>query len=107
MHARAQVGWQFYLRYFDSPPGPEKALAESLFPWQSRIVSGKRGGLNGSTQHQLEVYVCEFQRLNSFANVDSKKRLSCLSLIEYSLGDGFFLKTIMGPTDYRGVASTV
>jgi hypothetical protein len=70
-------------------------------------MSGNAGGLNGSTQHQLEVYVCEFQRLNSFANVDSKKRLSCLGLIEYSLGDGFFLKTIMGPTDYRGVASTV
>jgi hypothetical protein len=40
-------------------------------------------------------------------SADSKKTLPCLGLIEYCLGDGFFLKTIMGPTDYRGVASTV
>jgi hypothetical protein len=32
-------------------------------------------------------------------SADSKKTLPCLGLIEYSLGDGFFLKTIMGPTD--------
>jgi hypothetical protein len=41
----------------------------------------------------------EFQRLNSFANADSKKTPPCLGVIEDSLGDGFVSQTIMGPTD--------
>src|SRR5580700_7647521 len=44
----------------------------------------KRGGLNASTQHSAEVLFAWFQGLNLFASVDSKKRLPCLGLIEYS-----------------------
>jgi hypothetical protein len=34
-------------------------------------MSGNPGGLNGSTQHQVEIYLQESQQLESFANVDS------------------------------------
>ena len=54
-----------------------------------RQVPGKRGGLNGSTQHQLEVYLQESQQLKSFASVDSNGTLPCLVLIEYSRTDRF------------------
>jgi hypothetical protein len=32
------------------------------------------GGFNRSMQHLVEVYLQDFERLNSLANVDSKKR---------------------------------
>ena len=35
-------------------------------------VSDFRGGFNGSTQHQLEIYLQDFEGLNSLATVDSK-----------------------------------
>src|SRR6266849_1989069 len=50
-------------------------------------VSGESGGLNGSTQHQLEVYLQESQQLKSFASVDSNGTLPCPGLIEYSRTD--------------------
>ena len=40
-----------------------------------RQLSGNAGGLNGSTQHQLEVYLQESQQLKSFASVDSNGTL--------------------------------
>ena len=39
-------------------------------------MSGFPGGLNGSLQHQLEVYFVEFKRPNPLAGIDSKKTLS-------------------------------
>jgi hypothetical protein len=47
------------------------------------------GGLNGSAQHKLEVYLQESQQLKSFASVDSHGTLPCLVLIEYSRTDRF------------------
>ena len=55
----------------------------------SRPTPDKRGGLNGSTQHQLEVYLQESQQLESFASVDSNGTLPCLVLIEDSRTDRF------------------
>jgi len=52
-------------------------------------VSDYPGGLNGSTQHELEVYSQESQQLKSFASVDSNGTLPCLILIEYSRTDRF------------------
>src|SRR6266850_2204306 len=52
-------------------------------------VSDNPGGLNGSTQHQLEVYLQKSQQLKSFASVDSNGTLPCLVLIEYSRADRF------------------
>jgi hypothetical protein len=57
------------------------------------------GGLNGSTQHQLEVYLQESQQLKSFASVDSNETLPCLVLIEYSWTDRFTRGSIAGSTD--------
>jgi len=36
-------------------------------------VPDKRGGLNGSTQHQLKVYFAKFKRLDPLAGIGSKK----------------------------------
>jgi hypothetical protein len=63
------------------------------------LVPGKSGGLNGSTQHQLEVYLQESQQLKSFASVDSNGTLPCLVLIEYSRTDRFSRGNIVGSTD--------
>jgi len=38
----------------------------------------KRGGLNGSMQHLLEVFLWESTRLITFASVDLKRTLPCL-----------------------------
>ena len=51
------------------------------------VAPNKSGGLNGSTQHELEVYLQESQQLKSFASVDSNGTLPCLVLIEYSRTD--------------------
>src|ERR1700693_1488360 len=40
-------------------------------------VPGKRGGLNGSTQHFLEVYSPESENLKSLVGVDSSVALLC------------------------------
>src|SRR5271157_5391662 len=43
-----------------------------------RITSVYDGGLNGSTQHQLEVYLQGSERLKSFVNVESNGTLPWL-----------------------------
>ena len=43
-------------------------------------------------QHQVEAYLQDFERLNSFANVDLKKTQPCLGLIEDSQKSGSSLK---------------
>jgi hypothetical protein len=48
-------------------------------------------------QHQAEVYLQDFEGLNSFANVDLKKTQPCLGLIEYN--QRTFFKGIMSPID--------
>jgi hypothetical protein len=52
-----------------------------------RSTADKSGGLNGSTQHHLEVCLQESQQLESFASVDSNGTVFCLVLIEYSRTD--------------------
>ena len=41
-------------------------------------LSGNPGGLNGSTQHQLQVQMHESTKLNSFEGVDVNRTLPCL-----------------------------
>src|SRR5215469_216001 len=57
-------------------------------------LTGYAGGFNGSTQHQREIYLQDFEGLNPFATVDSKERKPCLGLIEYSPGQRFFAKEL-------------
>jgi hypothetical protein len=40
-------------------------------------MSGLAGGVNGSTQHYVGVYLQQFQRLNSPTSFDSKKTQPC------------------------------
>jgi hypothetical protein len=47
-------------------------------------VPDKRGGLNGSTQHHLEVRLQESQQLESFASADSSGTPSWLGVTDYS-----------------------
>ena len=47
-------------------------------------MSGKCGGLNGPTQHLLEVCLQKFPKPKSCARVDSNGTLPCLALSEYS-----------------------
>jgi hypothetical protein len=47
-------------------------------------VAASMGGLNGSTQHYLEVYSRESENLESFAGVDLNAMLFCPVLIEHS-----------------------
>jgi hypothetical protein len=47
-------------------------------PSGSGAHSDNGGGLNGSTQHLLEVCLQWSTKVNSFAGVDSKERLPCL-----------------------------
>jgi hypothetical protein len=61
-------------------------------------VSGYPGGLNGSTQHHLEVRLQRFQQLKSFASVDSNGTLPCLVLIEYTRADRFSRGKYVGST---------
>jgi len=49
-------------------------------------LTGNPGGFNGSTQHQFEIYLQDFEGLNSLATVDSKETKPCLGLIEYRPG---------------------
>ena len=45
-------------------------------------------------QHQVEAYLPDFERLNSFENVDLKKTQPRLGLIEDSQKNGFSLKVL-------------
>jgi hypothetical protein len=63
-------------------------------PASRRAEPGKSGGFNGSTQHQLEIYLQDFEGLNPFATVDSKETKPCLGLIEYSPGQRFFAEEL-------------
>jgi hypothetical protein len=58
-----------------------------------------RGGLNGSKQHYLEVYLEESHQPKAFASVDSNETLPCLVLIEYSWTDRFTRGSVAGSTD--------
>ena len=55
-------------------------------------LTGNEGEFNRSMQHRVEVYLQDFERLNSFANVDLKKTQPCLGLIEESQKGGSSLK---------------
>src|SRR5882757_10759345 len=59
----------------------------------------KRGGLNGATQHLLEVYLQQFQKPKSFASIDSNATPTCLGLMEYNLTDRFSRRSTVGSTD--------
>jgi hypothetical protein len=72
----------------------------------SRIVPAKLGGLNGSTQHPLAVYLLGSQKLNSLASIDANGTLPCLGLIEYSPKDRFFYEKYGRINRLDGVAST-
>src|ERR1700681_193291 len=47
------------------------------------LTPDKRGGLNGSTQHQLEVHLREPRTLKSFASVKSDKNTTLYRFNEY------------------------
>ena len=57
-------------------------------------LTGNEGEFNRSMQHRVEVYLQDFERLNSFANVDLKKSQPCLGLIEDSQKSGSSLKVL-------------
>ena len=59
-----------------------------------RQVTGFAGEFNRSMQHQAEVYLQDFERLNSPANVDLKKTQPCLGQIEDSQKSGSSLKVL-------------
>ena len=61
------------------------------------------GGFNGSTQHQFEIYLQDFEGLNSLATVDSKETKPCLGLIEYRPGQRFFVKELWGLNQLKKV----
>ena len=73
----------------------------------STYVSDFTGGFNGSTQQQFEIYLHDFEGLNSLATVDSKETKPCLGLIEYRPGQRFFVKELWAQSIKEGVASTV
>ena len=52
-----------------------RGIYSASYPLQ---VPDKRGGLNGSTQHQLKVHVRESTKLNWSRGVDVNGRLPCL-----------------------------
>src|SRR5215469_12686523 len=68
----------------------------SIARWDRREEVSKvpflPGGFNGSTQHQFEIYLQDFEGLNSLATVDSKETKPCLGLIEYRPGAAVSLK---------------
>ena len=59
----------------------------------------KSGGLNGSTQHLLEVYLQQFQKPKSFASIDSNATPPCIGLMEYTLTVRFSRGSIVGSSD--------
>ena len=60
------------------------------------------GRRNTGPKSNLQV----FHRLNPFGSADSKKTLPCLGLIEYSPKDKVSLKSTLGSTQSKSVAST-
>jgi len=64
------------------------------FPDYGQIVPDLSGGFSRSMQHQAEVYLQDFERPNSFANVDLKKTQPCLGQIEDSQKSGSSLKAL-------------
>ena len=70
-------------------------------------LTGNPGEFNGSTQHQFEIYLQDFEGLDSFAATDSKETKPCLGLIEYRPGQRFFVKELWAQSIKEGVASTV
>jgi hypothetical protein len=64
-----------------------------------QIVPDKRAGLNGSTQHWLEVYLQESRELNLFASFESNGTLPRLGPIEHGPKDRFFVRSIVESTD--------
>jgi hypothetical protein len=62
-------------------------------------VLDKCGGLNGSTQYLLVVYLQQFHKPKSFASIDSNATPFCLGLVEYSLTDRFCRGSLLGSTD--------
>jgi hypothetical protein len=63
------------------------------------LTPDKSGGLNGSTQHQFEVYFSEFRRPSALAGVESRKTPSYLGPIKGSPKDRSLLKSIVGTSD--------
>jgi hypothetical protein len=57
------------------------------------------GGLNGATEHQLEVCLQESQELKSVASVYSDRTRPWLALIEYSQIGQFSSGSIVGSTE--------
>jgi hypothetical protein len=63
-------------------------------------MSGLRDGLNGSTQHWLDVYFEESKKLKSFASVDSNGNTTLSRVLnEYSWTDRFSRGTIVVSPD--------
>ena len=61
-----------------APPLSNGPIVRGPSPIAKSPHSDKRGGLNGSLQHLLEVLLEESTRLISFAGVDSNKTEPCL-----------------------------
>jgi hypothetical protein len=58
-------------------------------------------------QHQLEIYLQDFEGLNSLAMVDSKATKPCLDLIEYRPLQRFFVKELWAQSIKEDDASIV
>jgi hypothetical protein len=71
----------------------------SFPPLVSGSVSDTAGGLSGSTQHLLEVHLQQFQKLKSFAIVDSIATPPRLGRKEHSLIDSCPGGSIAGSID--------
>ncbi len=63
------------------------------------LLSDQTGGLNGSMQHLVEVYLQESTKLISFASVDSNGTLPCLGSDESCRKGWFSGGSIVGSTD--------
>jgi hypothetical protein len=57
---------------------PVSVKSVFLGNWVGKPLSENAGGLNGSTQHLLKVFLSESTRLISLAGVDSIKTKPCL-----------------------------
>jgi hypothetical protein len=57
------------------------------------------GGLNGSTQHWLEIYLLDSQKLISTPSGYSIGTLPCSGLIKCSLKNQFRMSSTVGSTD--------
>jgi hypothetical protein len=89
------------------PANPPVNLTCSGLAGQLPQVSGYPGGLNGSTQHQLEVHLREPRTLKSFASIKSNKNTTLYRFNEYRLTARFALEKHCPINRLEGVASTV